>query len=162
MAEHMNPSARALPTDQAVVVIGAGTMGSGIAEIAASAGHRVYLRDTSEAALERGVAQIRRSLDKRVQRGRLDAAQRDAIIDRLKPVNAQAKLENVGLVIEVIVENLGAGAVPLDARLHRQPGGPTLLRRSAAPAAGAGCNARHAGRGVARVGWIQDGPVRID
>jgi len=106
MAEHMKPSARALPTDRAVVVIGAGTMGSGIAEIAAAAGHRVYLRDTSDAALERGLAQIRRSLDKRVERGRLDAAQRDAIIARLKPVNAEAKLENVGLVIEVIVENL--------------------------------------------------------
>jgi 3-hydroxybutyryl-CoA dehydrogenase len=105
MAEQILPN-RALPTDKAVVVIGAGTMGSGIAEVAASAGHQVYLRDTSEAALERGIGQIRRSLDKRVERGRIDAAQRDAIIARLKPVNVEAKLSNVGLVIEVIVENL--------------------------------------------------------
>jgi 3-hydroxybutyryl-CoA dehydrogenase len=58
MADHMLPSATSLPTDKAVVVIGAGTMGSAIAEVAASAGHRVYLRDTSEAALQRGIAQI--------------------------------------------------------------------------------------------------------
>jgi len=96
----------ALPLAKAVVVIGAGTMGSGIAEVAASAGHTVYLRDTSESALDRGVDQIRRSLDKRVQRGKLEAEQRDAILARLKPVNAQATLTGVGLVIEVIVENL--------------------------------------------------------
>jgi 3-hydroxybutyryl-CoA dehydrogenase len=96
----------ALSIDKAVVVIGAGTMGSGIAEVAASAGHRVYLRDTSQAALERGMGQIRGSLDKRVQRGRLDAVQRDAIVARLEPVDAEARLHDVGLVIEVIVENL--------------------------------------------------------
>jgi len=96
----------ALPLDRAVVVIGAGTMGSGIAEVAAVAGHRVYLRDTSAAALDRGVDQIKRSLDKRVQRGRLDPGERDAILARLLPVDTQAKLEGVGLAIEVIVENL--------------------------------------------------------
>ncbi len=96
----------ALPVGKAVVVIGAGTMGSGIAEVAASAGHKVYLRDTSEAALEKGIAQIRRNLDGRVERGRIDATQRDAIIARVQPVNAIAALSQVGLVIEVIVENL--------------------------------------------------------
>jgi len=106
MADHILPPAASLPTDKAVVVIGAGTMGSGIAEVAACAGHRVYLRDTGEAALERGIAQIHRSLDKRVERGRLEPSQRDAIVARLQTVNAEASLENVGLVIEVIVENL--------------------------------------------------------
>ena len=96
----------ALPADKAVVVIGAGTMGAGIAEVAACAGQCVYLRDTSDAALERGMGQIRRSLDKRVERGRLEASQRDAIVARLHPVGAEAKLDKVGLVIEVIVENL--------------------------------------------------------
>jgi 3-hydroxybutyryl-CoA dehydrogenase len=106
MAEQNNPAGDALPIAKAVVVIGAGTMGSGIAEVAATAGHRVYLRDTSEVALERGMAQIRGSLGKRVERGRLDAAERDAILGRLTPVNAEASLSGVGLVIEVIVENL--------------------------------------------------------
>jgi len=106
MADQNNRSAHALAASKSVVVIGAGTMGSGIAEVAASAGHPVYLRDTSEAALERGMAQIRRSLDKRVERGRLDAVQRDAILARIEPVGAEGGLSGVGLVIEVIVENL--------------------------------------------------------
>jgi 3-hydroxybutyryl-CoA dehydrogenase len=100
--------ADALATDRSVVVIGAGTMGSGIAEVAAAAGHRVYLRDTNGAALERGIGQIRRSLDKRVDRGRLDGVQRDAILARLVPVGEEDGLHDVGLVIEVIVENLDA------------------------------------------------------
>ena len=106
MADNQRANNRALPTDKVVVVIGAGTMGSGIAEVAATAGHLVYLRDASPAALERGVGQIRGSLEKRVQRGRLDAAQRDAILARLQPVDSEFKLSNVGLVIEVIVEDL--------------------------------------------------------
>ena len=106
MADTPHSFPHALSTDRAVVVIGAGTMGSGIAEVAASAGHRVYLRDTSEAALERGIDQIRRSLEKRFQRGRLDASARDAILGRLEPVGADSKLGGVGLVIEVIVEKL--------------------------------------------------------
>jgi len=106
MADQLLRPAAMLPTDKAVVVIGAGTMGSGIAEVAALAGHRVYLRDTSEAALERSIAQIHRSLDRRVERGRLEPAQRDAIAARLKPVDTTRALDQVGLVIEVIVENL--------------------------------------------------------
>jgi len=106
MADTPHSFPHALSSKKAVVVIGAGTMGSGIAEVAASAGHRVYLRDTNEAALERGIDQIRRSLEKRLQRGRLDASARDAILGRLEPVGADRKLSDVGLVIEVIVERL--------------------------------------------------------
>jgi 3-hydroxybutyryl-CoA dehydrogenase len=116
----------ALSTAKAVVVIGAGTMGSGIAEVAAAAGHRVYLRDTSEAALERGIAQIRRSLDKRVERGRLDAAQRDAIVARLRPVGTDARLEDVGLVIEVIVENLDVKVLVLS-QIESEVGADTII-----------------------------------
>jgi 3-hydroxybutyryl-CoA dehydrogenase len=105
MAEH-HIQRHALPIDKSVVVIGAGTMGSGIAEVAAAAGHVVYLRDTSEEALRRGVEQVRRSLERRVERGRLEPAARDTILARLRPVNADAPLQGVGLVIEVIVENL--------------------------------------------------------
>ncbi|WP_051243175.1 3-hydroxyacyl-CoA dehydrogenase [Azohydromonas australica] len=97
-----------LPLTKAVVVIGAGTMGCGIAEVAAVAGHRVYLRDNNPAALEKGLALVQRSLDKRVQRGRLDAAVRDAVFERIVPAAADTALHGVGLVIEVIVEDLEA------------------------------------------------------
>jgi 3-hydroxybutyryl-CoA dehydrogenase len=106
MADQHSSSPLGLSLDKPVLVIGAGTMGSGIAEVAASSGHIVYLRDTSELALDRGVTQIQNSLEKRVERGRLDAAQCKEILARVKPVDAQAKLNNIGLVIEVIVENL--------------------------------------------------------
>ena len=97
-----------LAKDRAVVVIGAGTMGSGIAEVAAAAGHVVWLRDASEAALARGLSMIRKGLDKRVERGRLDAAARDAILERIRPMEGVTDLSAVGLVIEVIVEDLDA------------------------------------------------------
>ena len=73
MAEqHASPHGEALPLDKSVIVIGAGTMGSGIAEVAAAAGHTVYLRDANDAAVERGLGMIRASLDKRLARGKLD------------------------------------------------------------------------------------------
>jgi 3-hydroxybutyryl-CoA dehydrogenase len=106
MADTPNQQARVLATGKSVVVIGAGTMSSGIAEVAAAAGHRVYLRDASDAALDKGLAQIRTSLGKRVERGRLAAAERDAIVARLVAAKDGAALEDVGLVIEVIVEKL--------------------------------------------------------
>jgi len=104
-------SSTALPVDKAVMVIGAGTMGIGIAEVAAVAGHRVLLRDASDAALERGVGLLRRSLDKRVERGRLDPKERDAVMARVKPMTSKsdsADLRDVGLVVEVIYEQLEA------------------------------------------------------
>ena len=118
--------AEALSKDKAVVVIGAGTMGSGIAEVAASAGHTVFLRDANEAALERGIAMIRRSLDKRVVRKKLDAVSRDAIVARIHPVTSYADLRDVGLVIEVIVENLEAKVGAL-AELEAQLGADTMI-----------------------------------
>jgi 3-hydroxybutyryl-CoA dehydrogenase len=106
MAEQSTFDGSALPAARAVLVIGAGTMGCGIAEVAASAGHRVILRDASAAALDKGLAQIGASLKKRVERGRLDAAQRDAILARIVPASDGMALGDVGLVIEVIVERL--------------------------------------------------------
>ena len=112
--------ANPLPRHRAVVVIGAGTMGNGIAEVAANSGHRVYLLERDAAALEKGLAQIGQRLDKRVERGRLEAAGRRAILSRLLAANADTALEDVGLVIEAVVENLEAKVAalkPLESRL---------------------------------------------
>lgn len=96
----------ALALDRAVVVIGAGTMGAGIAEVAAIAGHPVYLCDTNEAALDRGRAQIRASLDKRVAKGKASAEDAAAAFLRVTAAGPNVPLERVGLVIEAIVEKL--------------------------------------------------------
>lgn len=109
-------AAGALSKACAVVVVGAGTMGSGIAEVAAAAGHRVYLRDTSSAALDRGLAQIRRNLDKRVEKGRLSVVERDDTLARLVPVSDDGvAMRDVGLAIEVIAEQLDAKVAVLGA-----------------------------------------------
>lgn len=116
----------ALPLHRAVIVIGAGTMGGGIAEVAATAGHRVLLRDADAESLARGIARIRAGLDKRVARGKIDAAARDAIVSRIHADDGSADTADVGLVIEAIVENLDikvaaltpyADSLPVDAIL---------------------------------------------
>ena len=105
--------AKALSRDKAVLVIGAGTMGSGIAEVAAAAGHTVYLRDANAAAIERGLGMIRASLDKRVARGKLEAGTRTAILERLHPATLTGVPQGLGLVIEVIYEDLEAKVAAL-------------------------------------------------
>lgn len=106
----MNPASSALARDAVVVVIGAGTMGSGIAEVAASAGHLVILHDANAAAVERGLAMIRKSLDKRVQKGKLSASAFEEIVARVRPRTESTDWSAVGLVIEAIYENLDAKA----------------------------------------------------
>lgn len=108
-------TAGALPLEKSVVVIGAGTMGSGIAEVAAAAGHTVYLRGANDAAVERGLVMIRASLDKRVARGKLESTERDAVLARIRPAMPEGALAGVGLVIEVSYEDLEAKVAALAA-----------------------------------------------
>jgi 3-hydroxybutyryl-CoA dehydrogenase len=85
-----------------VGVVGAGTMGAGIAQLAAQAGARTLVHDPSAEALERGLAGLRERLDRAVERGRVKA-------DALGPVEAAARLEDLaeaGLVIEAAPESL--------------------------------------------------------
>lgn len=96
----------ALAVSKHVVVIGAGTMGCGICEVASAAGHRVFLLDTNVEALVRAVRNISGGLDKRVAKGRLDSSNRDDILHRITPTSTVADISGVGMVIEVIVEDL--------------------------------------------------------
>ena len=96
----------ALNKDAAVAVIGAGAMGAGIAQVAAQAGHPVALFDTREGAAAQAIAGIARQLGKRVEAGKLDAAERDAVLARLSPAARLEDLEGSALVVEAIVENL--------------------------------------------------------
>ena len=96
----------ALSKQAAVAVIGAGAMGAGIAQVAAQAGHPVALFDTREGAAAQAIAGIAKQLGKRVDAGKLDGAERDAIVARLTPAARLEDLEGSRLVVEAIVENL--------------------------------------------------------
>ena len=89
-----------------VGVIGAGTMGSGIAIAMLSAGLPVTIYERDEAALERGVAKIRATLEGNAKAGRMSQAQADAAIAALQPVLAMEALSALDLVVEAAFERM--------------------------------------------------------
>jgi 3-hydroxybutyryl-CoA dehydrogenase len=86
-------------------VVGAGTMGHGIAQVAAQAGLSVVLVDVSPQALERGVAAIDKSLERLAAKGKLTEA-REAVLGRVRTSGTLEELQEAGLVIEAVVEKL--------------------------------------------------------
>ncbi|UTW05126.1 3-hydroxyacyl-CoA dehydrogenase PaaC [Amphritea atlantica] len=92
--------------DSVIAVIGAGTMGAGIAQVAANAGHQVLLYDAAEGAAKRGIDNTAKGLAKLVQRGKITQTDADALLARLNPVDALTDLASANLVIEAIVERL--------------------------------------------------------
>lgn len=96
----------AIAAENPVAVIGAGTMGIGIAQVAAEAGHRVWLYDREAAVIESGLAGLRTRLQSQVQRGKRSAESAEQLLARLQPVTALSALADAALVIEAIVEKL--------------------------------------------------------
>lgn len=96
----------ALTTDQIVAVIGAGTMGAGIAQVAAAAGHPTLLFDANPEAIERGLEQIDAGLKKQVARGRMSEAERSALLGNITPASRLEELAGAALVVEAILEDL--------------------------------------------------------
>jgi 3-hydroxybutyryl-CoA dehydrogenase len=91
-----------------VGVIGAGTMGNGIAQVFAQSGFTVKLHDASEAAISRAQATIEKGLAKFVDKGKLSAADRDAALGRLTAAPTLDDLGGADYVVEAIFENLDA------------------------------------------------------
>jgi 3-hydroxybutyryl-CoA dehydrogenase len=91
-----------------VGVCGMGLMGAGIAQVAATSGYEVVALEAVQAALDKGLAGIKKSLDKFVEKGSLQAADRDAALARLKTTTNVEDLKGCDLVIEAIVENIAA------------------------------------------------------
>ncbi|QHG64523.1 3-hydroxybutyryl-CoA dehydrogenase [Pseudomonas putida] len=93
-------------TIEQIAVIGAGTMGNGIAQVCAVAGYQVLLVDVSDAALERGVATLSKNLERQVSKGTLDAERAAAAKTRIRTSTDYAQLSSAQLVIEAATENL--------------------------------------------------------
>ena len=89
-----------------IAVIGAGTMGNGIAQVCAVAGYQVLLVDVSDAALERGVATLSKNLERQVAKGTLDADKAAAARTRIRTSTDYTQLSSAQMVIEAATENL--------------------------------------------------------
>ena len=89
-----------------VGVLGAGLMGSGIAEVAARAGYETVVREVSDELVDRGMDKIRGSLGKAVDKGKLEASVRDEVLGRLSGTVDLGALADCDIVVEAIIENL--------------------------------------------------------
>lgn len=86
-------------------VVGAGTMGNGIAQVFARAGYSVVMRDVSDAFLQRGLQSIDKSLQRDVDKGRLEFDAKKEILDRVKPSIDLEKMADASLVVEAVTED---------------------------------------------------------
>ena len=91
---------------QNIGVIGAGTMGNGIAQVCALAGFNVTLLDISESALQKAVATVSKNLDRQIAKETLTQEQKLAALDKIRTSTDYSNLQNVQLVIEAATENL--------------------------------------------------------
>ncbi|MEH7415917.1 3-hydroxybutyryl-CoA dehydrogenase [Neobacillus drentensis] len=89
-----------------VMVIGAGQMGSGIAQVCAQAGYKVVLNDINTEFVERGLGVIQKNLTRNVDKGRITEEQKQEIAARLTPSTELNDASSVDLVIEAAVENM--------------------------------------------------------
>lgn len=91
-----------------VGVAGCGLMGGGIAQVAAVAGYEVTVLEAEQRFLDKGMDAIRRNLEGQTAKGKLDPADRDAALARLKGVTDPAGLADSDMVVEAIIENFDA------------------------------------------------------
>ncbi|WP_019243242.1 MULTISPECIES: 3-hydroxybutyryl-CoA dehydrogenase [Bacillus] len=91
---------------QKVMVIGAGQMGSGIAQVFAMSGYQVYLHDLKEELVARGISGIEKNLSRQVAKGKLLEEQKEAALTAITPSIDLQNASNVDLVIEAAIENM--------------------------------------------------------
>jgi 3-hydroxybutyryl-CoA dehydrogenase len=100
--------ARTLSIDsiKTIAVLGAGTMGNGIAHVFASAGYNVILRDVEQRFLERGLETISKNLDREIRRGKLAEREKGSVLARLRPVTDMSAIASADFVVEAVPEKL--------------------------------------------------------
>ena len=87
-------------------ILGSGSMGTGIAQVAATAGHKVVLMDTNPEALDKASIKLQKILNRLVEKGRMDDSTAKAIFGRVYMVDNMSDFKDCGLIIEAIIENL--------------------------------------------------------
>ena len=88
-----------------IAVVGAGTMGNGIAQVAARGGYDVVMHDVRNEFIERGMSAIDKSLQRDVDKERLSGANKQSIIGRIRTTTDLAELKEASLIVEAITEN---------------------------------------------------------
>ncbi len=87
-------------------VVGAGQMGSGIAEVAIASGFNVLMRDITQEAVERGKKRITTDLERRVQKGKNSSEEKEAILKRLSTTTRLEEFKDCDFIIEAVMENI--------------------------------------------------------
>jgi len=97
-----------MPIDaiKTVAVLGAGTMGNGIAHVFARAGYNVILRDVEQRYLDRAMDTVGRNLDREVKKGKLGEAEKPGVLARFRPVTDMAAIAAADFVVEAVPEKL--------------------------------------------------------
>jgi 3-hydroxybutyryl-CoA dehydrogenase len=89
-----------------VAVLGAGTMGNGIAHVFARAGYKVILRDVEQRYLDRGMDSIAKNLDREIKKGKLAESEKGTVLARLIPVTDMSAVANADFLVEAVPEKL--------------------------------------------------------
>ena len=97
-----------MPIDaiKTVAVLGAGTMGNGIAHVFARSGYKVILRDVEKRFLERGLETIGKNLDREIKKGKLAEAEKGSVLGRIQPVTEMAAIGAADFAVEAVPEKL--------------------------------------------------------
>src|SRR4030067_2041345 len=102
----MGPKEGGYMNIKVIVVLGAGTMGNGIAQVAAQAGYQVVMRDIEDRFVQNGLKAIEKFLTKSVEKGKMAEEQKKDILGRIKGTTRLEDMKNVDFVIEAIFEDL--------------------------------------------------------
>jgi 3-hydroxybutyryl-CoA dehydrogenase len=89
-----------------VAVLGAGTMGNGIAHVFARASYKVILRDVEQRFLDRGIDTISKNLDREIKKGKLAETEKGTVLGRLVPVTDMSAVANADFLVEAVPERL--------------------------------------------------------
>ena len=95
-----------MATIQTIGVIGAGTMGNGIAHVAARSGFKVVLHDLDQSFLDRAISTITKNLDREIAKGKISADDKSSALSRIIPATAQTPLAEADFIIEAVIEDL--------------------------------------------------------